>query len=262
MAANDSRPVIAFAAETFPPRFLAAGFGVSVTWPTSAAAAVGAGELVSALTGGLAGVWHVEYEDYHGYVMGKVPVNPGWGGTAILLGFTPIFEDPSDEDARGLHGEALAGLLSAFGSFPEAILLPDWAITPTRRTLALVRPWFDPSDPAAFADRADRYVALRAARARWLSPWLDGARPVRTLAAFRELHGEMPPDEACLAAIIWGRGSIYERKPATGRLGAAIDGLIARGWIERTKSTYSKDIIVGKTRRFAHRLPVVEALAY
>jgi hypothetical protein len=259
---NDaSRPNISLTPESWPPAFLAAGFAVGVAYVNPEAAAAGARSLVEDLTGHLRGIWHVEAHDSI-YLSGQLPAQRYHGPAGLTIGFTPILADPADEAARGLASEALAGLLTSLGSCPDAVRLIDWALTPTRRALGLMNQWFEPSDPALFAARADAYATLRQARAAWLTPWIAGDRRVRNLDAFRALHVEMTADEALLAAIIWGRGSVWERRIPAGRLATAINGLVDKGWIERSKSPYSKDITLSKTRRFAHRFPQVEALAY
>lgn len=266
--ADITKLTVSFADDTWPPRFLAGGFGVSFAWPTPEQAAAEAGGLVATLTAATSGVWHVEAADPVGYLNGVVPTHRYHGPAAILVGMHPIFGDPADESARGLAGEHLAGLLTSFGACPDAVQLIDWALLPTRRALGLAaHGWFNAFEPGQFDTRADAYAILRRARAQWLTPWLDGARRVRTLAAFRELHVDMPDDEAFLAAYIWQQGSLSERSgsnqvlTANGRLASAVDGLITRGWIERVPAPYSRGTILNKTRRFAHRMPRVEALA-
>lgn len=250
------------------PDSLPGGFGVSAAWPTPEQAAAEAADLVATLTGATRGAWHVEAADPVGYLTGVVPAHRYHGPAAILIGLHPVFTDPADESVRGLAGESLAGLLTSFGACPDAVRLVDWALLPTRRALGLAtQSWFNVFEPAQFDTRADAYAILRRARVQWLSPWLDGARRVRTLAAFRELHVDMTDDEAFLAAYIRQQGSLSERgganqaPQANGRLATAVDGLITRGWIERVPAPYSRGTILAKTRRFAHRMPTVEALS-
>lgn len=262
MTKEPGRPTISFTSDSWRPRYLASGFDLSVKYNDAAEASALAGGFVAALTENLAGLWQVEAQDATLRDTGTLPRHPTWNPDTFVVGLNPILESPDDEAARGRCGETLAGLLTSLGPCPDAVMLVDWTLTPTRRRLGLESAFYSSTDPTVFASRAAAYGVLRAARTNWLTPWLDGARQVRNLDAFRELHVDMSDDEALLAAFVWGQGPIRPAPASNARFTTACDGLLTRGWIASGPTAYGPSIFLSKTRRFAHRFPQVEALAY
>lgn len=116
----------------------------------------------------------------------------------------------------------------------------------------------------AHYDRA-RAAALDAARDPLLGPWLDGARPVRNLEAFRAFHTQLPSAERTAVRLVLAgyhrghyRGPI-DANPIPGTPGgwfaATIPGLLVSGWLEVASSSSGKtDVLVpGRVlRRMAH----------
>lgn len=110
-----------------------------------------------------------------------------------------------------------------------------------------------------------RAQALDAARDPLLTPWLDGARPVRNLEAFRAFHAQLPAAERTavrLALAGYHRGHYQgpiSTNPIPGSPGgwfaATIPGLLVSGWLEVASSSPGKtDVLVPGPvlRRMAH----------